>query len=207
MTPSIAGKVILLVDDDEEVRQIFSNGLRERGGLVHTTADVRDAVSAIEDVRPSVVIADFGLPHLDGARLCAEVRRRWPKIHVIILTAAGDSGLAIKCLHAGARGFLTKDISVEGLCRAVAGVMDGEAAIPRELADALITELLRVRQALTEREVETLRCLKAGDSMAAIRERFALSGGELRALIDNLFDKLGVSTRTEAVAAARKLMP
>jgi DNA-binding NarL/FixJ family response regulator len=132
-----------------------------------------------------------------------------------MLTGAGDERLGLRGLRAGAAGFLSKDMELESLPRALRGALEGEAAISRRLAMHLVDHyrsapaagigLRPVRSALTDREWEVLDLLSGGASTEDIARVLVLSTETVRSHLKNLYRKLEVRTRDEAVQAAATL--
>jgi DNA-binding NarL/FixJ family response regulator len=158
---------------------------------------------------------DYMMPEMDGIEATRRIYEHDPSIRVVLLTGAGDDELGLRGLRAGASGYLSKEVELEALPRALRGALDGEAAISRRLAMQLIERyraapsggagLRPVRSRLTDREWEVLDLLSTGATTEQIAKSLVLSSETVRSHLKNLYKKLEVNSRDEAVRAASKL--
>jgi DNA-binding NarL/FixJ family response regulator len=165
--------------------------------------------------RPDVVVMDYTLPELDGVEATRRIFEHDPAIRIVVLTGGPDDEVALRALHAGAAGCLSKDIDLDSLPRALRGVLNGEAAISRQLTMQLVeryrmaprggTGLRPVRSGLTGREWEVLDLLSSGASTDDIAQALVLSRETVRSHMKNLYRKLGVDSREKAVRAASQM--
>jgi DNA-binding NarL/FixJ family response regulator len=209
---------ILIVDDDPLARRVVKEVLREAGLMVVAEARTgREAVELALHYQPDIVLMDVVMPELDGIIATRRIVQALPSQLVIMLTGAGDDDdeIALQALHAGAVGFISKEVDIDALPRALAGLRDGEAAISRKMTLRLIERLRRspdgamglrpVKSPLTSREWEVIDLLQAGRSTDQIATELVLSIETVRSHIKNLTRKLGVHTRAEAVTAAERM--
>jgi len=160
---------------------------------------------------------DVVMPELDGIVATRRIVQALPDQLVLMLTGAGDDDdeIALQALHAGAVGYISKEVDIDALPRALAGLHDGEAAISRKMTLRLIERLRRssegsaglrpVKSPLTSREWEVVDLLQAGRTTDEIAGELVLSTETVRSHIKNVTRKLGVHTRAEAVRAANRL--
>ena len=206
----------LITDDDPLVRRLIRDTLQADNMTVIAEATTgREAVELALFYRPDVVVMDYMMPEMDGIEATRRIHDQDDSIRVVLLTGSDDEALGIRGLRAGASGFLSKDIDLDSLPRALRGSIDGEAAISRRLAMQLIrhfrsapagaTGLRPVRSNLTGREWEVLDLLAGGASNQDIARELVLSAETVRTHLKNLYRKLGVQSRKEAVAAADRL--
>ena len=126
----------VIADDDPFARRVIKDVLQRSGVIVIAEArDGRQAVELTLHYRPDVVVMDVVMPELDGIMATRQIRRELPEQLVIMLTGAGsdDHELGLQALRAGASGFLSKDLEIEALPRALAGLREGQAAISRSM--------------------------------------------------------------------------
>jgi NarL family two-component system response regulator LiaR len=153
----------IVVDDDPLVRRLIRDVLQMDGVTVIAEAgNGREAVELALFYRPDVVLMDYMMPELDGIEATRRIFEREPCIRVVLLTGAADDELGVRALRAGAAGFLSKDMELASLPRALRSAYDGEAAISRKLAMQLVQHfrtapaagmgLRPVRSTLTDRE-------------------------------------------------------
>ncbi len=183
--------------------------------VVADASDGRQAVELTRHYRPDVVLMDVIMPVLDGIKATEKITREVPGVQVVMLTGSDEDELGFLGLRAGAVGFITKDVSVEAIPRAVRGVHAGEAAFSRQLSRRLVERLQSrpdggigvrpVRSELTPREWEVLDLLCEGKRTTEIADTLFVSFETVRSHIKNILRKLGVSSREKAVALAESL--
>ncbi len=206
----------IVVDDDPMARRIVCDALQLADIVVIAeAASGRDAVELTQFHKPDVVLMDVVMPGMDGIEATRRILRAVPAARVVMLTRSDDDELGLLGLRAGAVGFLTKDVDISALPRAVRGAHAGEAAISRHLSMRLVERLRSlpeggvgtrpVRSRLTPREWEVLDLLCEGKLTAEIAESLVLSLETVRSHIKNLMRTLGVRTREEAVQQATTL--
>jgi NarL family two-component system response regulator LiaR len=206
----------LITDDDPLVRRLIRDTLQADNMTVIAEATTgREAVELALFYRPDVVVMDYKMPEMDGIEATRRIHDEDDSIRIVLLTGSGDDELGLRGLRAGAAGFLTKDIELTSLPRALRGSIDGEAAISRRLAMQLIrqyrsapaggTGLRPVRSKLTGREWEVLDLLSGGASNDDIARQLVLSPETVRSHLKNLYRKLGVRSREDAVEAASRM--
>ena len=208
----------VIADDDPFARRVIKDVLSESGVLV--VAEARDGREAVEFAlyyRPDVVIMDVVMPGLDGIMATRQILKLVPDQLVIVLTGAGDEDdqLGLLALRAGAAGFITKDVDIDALPRALEGVREGEAAISRTFTRRVIEQLRSVpghsygmrpvKSPLTAREWEVIDLLKATRSTDEIAAELVLSTETVRSHVKNILRKLKVRSRQEAVAVADRM--
>ena len=203
---------VLIVDDHGLVRsglvRIFS---REPDIEIFGEAGSgEEALACLEKGCPDVVLLDYGLPDRDGAFVCAAILDRCPRAAVVMLTSAYEDDVLLACLDAGARGYLTKDASVQDLPRAVRRVAAGEAVLsPRiiqrvmGLARAAKTSHAR-RAPLAAFEIDILRSLSHGLSNVEIAEALHVTEEVIKSHIRSIKQRLGAADRAQTVAIAVK---
>jgi len=201
---------VLLVDDQDLVRAGFQMILSVEPGIevVGEAADAERAVELAEGLRPDVVLMDVQMPGSSGIEVIEEMAREELGCRPIILTTYARDDLIFDGIRAGARGFLLKDISAEELARAVRIVNQGQSLLQPVVATRLVEQIGRMartppgREQLTPRELDVLKLLVEGARNKEISARLHISHGTVRFHVGNIFQKLGVSSRTEAVRMA-----
>lgn len=161
-----------------------------------------EAVSLIESLRPSLAVLDLRMPGLSGAGVVRQVARTTPQCGAVVYSGFGDSALLDEALDAGARGFVLKDAPLEALVRALQTVADGGMYIDPALADVVIRATPARDLGLTARERDVLRLLADGHSNESIGRELFIAPDTARTQLGAAMAKLGVSTRTQAVAMA-----
>jgi DNA-binding NarL/FixJ family response regulator len=209
---------LLLVDD----QRLMRDGLRtileleQDFDVVGEAENGQAGLDAFEEFVPDVVLMDIRMPGMDGVEATRRMIMRWPDARVIILTTFDDDEYIFEGLRAGALGYLLKDVSGDELAEAIRKVADGGALIEPSVARKVIAEFARLEPAarplnegladpLSEREIEILQLLAQGLSNKQIASRLHLAEGTVKNYISNIFNKLGVSDRTQAALRAREL--
>ena len=206
----------IVADDDPLVRRLIRDTLQMDGvTVIGEACNGREAIELALFYRPDVVVMDYMMPELDGIEATQRIFEADPGIRVVLLTGAGDDALALRALRAGASGFLSKDMELASLPRALRCAVNGEAAISRRLAMRLVqhfrttraggTGLRPVRSTLTDREWQVLDLLSGGASNEDIAQSLVLSHETVRTNLKNLYRKLQVRSREQAVEAANRL--
>ena len=202
---------ILVADDHPPTRAGVRLALEANGFEV--CAEVGDAQSAIEAARrelPDVCLLDIHMPG-DGIHAAEAISRELPDTAVVMLTVSRTDSDLFDALRAGASGYLLKDIDPARLPLALQGVLEGEAALPRQLVALLIEEFrerkrrrripLRGRRSaeLTDREWEVLELMRQGCSTEEIAARLFISPVTVRTHVSAILRKLHVPTREAAI--------
>lgn len=195
---------MLVVDDHPVVR----DGLRLMLETQHDMRVVAEAASgeaalcAYAEHKPDVVVMDLRLPGMSGAEATAALRRDHPSARVIILTSFGQDADIQAALRAGVRAYLRKDADRSELLNAIRTVHDGGRYLPADIRERLAD--LPPLSDLTRRESDVLERIAAGMTNKQIGAALSISEDTVKLHVKNLFGKLGVTDRTEAVAVAAR---
>ena len=203
---------LVLVDDHAILRQGLRSVLERADDLVVVgeAASESEAETIVRATDPDVVLLDLKLSagsEFEGLTLCAKLSDAYPKLGLLILTTFLDEDLVVRAVHAGARGYVVKDVDTTELVRAIRAISAGDSAFDSRSAAAVVRSLsgrAEPRQQLTDREVEVLRLLAAGLSNNKIGEKLYISATTAKFHVSNIMRKLEVSRRAEAVDAASK---
>ncbi len=198
---------VLIADDHTMVRTGLATFLGAYQGmqLVGQAANGQEAVNLCAALQPDVVLMDLVMPEMNGVEATEHILRSNPDIRVIALTSFKDDEMVYAALKAGAVNYLLKDVSTEELAQAIQDAYAGKATVTSEVAQALLRmaekPTLR-RYQLSERELDVLRLMVRGMSNHLIAKELFLGQSTVKFHVSNILSKLGVSTRTEAVALA-----
>jgi len=204
----------IVADDDPLARATIKDSLRRAGIVVVADAhNGREAFELCMHYRPDIVLMDLVMPELDGISATRKIIKALPDQTIVILTSADEEELGVAGLRAGAAGFLSKDVDIEALPRALLGAQAGEAVMSRKLGKQLIDQLRRmpesttgmrpVKSPLTAREWEVIDLLYERRTTDQIADTLVLSTETVRSHIKHILRKLNARTRDEAVEVAQ----
>jgi len=203
---------LLVVDDHPLVLRAVSAlfGTEDDLLVVASCTGGEEAVSEAVRVCPDIVITDLKLPDLDGISVLRRLKDAGVPAMVMFLAAHMDDSDALEAVRLGARGIVFKDEAPENLVRAVRAVARGERWLPVFLLDRVLDAAFRretgqrtLRSALTNREIEVTRLVGRGLSNKQIAGELGVTEGTVKLHLHNVFRKLDVSSRIQAVLAAR----
>ena len=203
---------VVIADDHSLVRQ----GLRrylEMAGDIDVLGEASNGTEVLRMIdngtgEPDIVLLDIRMPEMDGLETARRIRLRHPKVGIIILTAYDDRQFVVEAVRAGARGYVLKARDAEHLIQTVRLVAGGNMVIDPQLVVALAEELSsagsrdRKAETLTARELEVLQLLAFGHTNKDIAEQLFISPDTVKTHLEHIFEKLGISDRTAAVAEA-----
>ncbi|MDD5190946.1 MAG: response regulator transcription factor [Dehalococcoidales bacterium] len=200
---------VLLVDDHAVVRSGLAAVLmvNDEFQLVGEAGNGEEAVRLCEKHQPNVVIMDMMMPVMDGVTATTIIREKFPQISVIALTSFREKELVEGALKAGAISYLLKNVTAEELAAAIRGAVLGQSKLSPEATQALIQSIKEpkaINYELTDREKEILALMVEGLGNNEISQRLVVSPSTVKFHVSNVLSKLGVTSRTEAVALALK---
>jgi DNA-binding NarL/FixJ family response regulator len=201
---STAQATVLVVDDHVLVRTGVANIISNEPDLqvVAEAANGVEAIAAFERYRPDVTLLDLRMPVMEGVEAVRQIRARDPGARVIVLTTYDTDEDITRALKAGAKAYILKDISAGALIACIHDVLAGKTYLAPSAAAKLAEGVARVQ--LTPRELATLRLMADGRSNKEIAGELGISERTVKTHLGHLFEKLGVTSRTEAVKVAAR---
>ncbi|HEX7088186.1 MAG TPA: response regulator transcription factor [Vicinamibacterales bacterium] len=195
---------VLVVDDHALLRTGVANIIAQEPDLrvVAEAANGREAVEAFARYRPDVTLLDLRMPEMEGVEAVRQIRQIDPRARVIVLTTYDTDDDIARALKAGAKAYVLKDISAEGLVACIHDVLAGKTYLAPAAAAKLAEGVGRVQ--LTPRELTTLRLMADGQSNKEIAVTLGISERTVKTHLGHLFEKLGVTSRTEAIKVAAR---
>jgi DNA-binding NarL/FixJ family response regulator len=205
---------ILIADD----HPVFRDGLRALIGslpdmvLLSEATTGGEAIALAETLQPDVILMDLRMPEVNGIAATRRILQVSPHIGVLVVTMFEDDDSVFAAMRAGARGYLLKGAAQEEILRAIRAVASGEAIFSPEIARRMMRYFAASRASgpadafpeLTEREREVLTLIARGRSNAEIGDQLVLSPKTVRNHISNIFAKLQVADRSQAIVRARE---
>ena len=173
----------------------------------------REIRAALEVARPAVLLVDLGLPDGDGLEIIRETAQRWPAVLIMVITVFGDELKVVSSIKAGATGYLLKDDAAVGIGDAIRQILAGGSPISPAIARHLIRHFrpdsnhapAPTAVTLTPREMEILTLASKGFSYAETAALLGLTSSTVSSYTKNIYGKLAVSSRSEAVYEATRM--
>jgi NarL family two-component system response regulator LiaR len=206
---------ILIADDHAMLREGMRNLLSQEKDfeIVGEAANGEEAVRLAKELKPDIVIMDIVMPKLNGLEATKQVRQVSPATALLILTAYSDIRYIIGLLEAGAAGYLLKNAPGKDVVKAIRAVRSGESVLDPEVTRKLVQRLASLSRSpeehenggqLTARELEILKWAARGLSNKEMSEKLFISLRTVKAHMTNIFNKLGCSSRTDAIIKGLK---
>lgn len=209
MSPQIR---VVLADDHAVVRQGIRQFLEEAGDIevVAEAQNGAEAIHLVEGHEPDMAVLDIRMPEVTGVEATRQIKERFPQVRVLILTAYDDDPYVFALLQAGADGYVLKTASGDELVQAVRTVNQGLPALSPEIAAKVVRQAVSGRpegaaeqvESLTTRELDVLRLAARGLINRAIGHELDISHRTVQGHLANIYGKLMVNSRTEAVTEA-----
>jgi NarL family two-component system response regulator LiaR len=207
---------VIVADDDPFARRMIKDALQRADVIV--IAEAHNGYEAVElclHYRPDIMVMDIVMPEIDGIAATRRILKEIPEQRVVLLTSTDEEEMGFLGLKAGAVGFLSKDLDIDVLPRALRGACEGEAVISRRMGMQLVQHLRRapegatgmrpVKSPLTAREWEVIDLLYEGMTTERIAETLVLSSETVRSHVKNILRKLNARSRQEAVETAQRM--
>jgi len=198
---------VSIVEDDKLIRDALKDMLNEADGFecIGSYEDCETAISDLNKNKPDVMLMDIELPGMTGIEGVKIIKERYVKIDIIMLTVHEDLSLVFKALTAGACGYLDKSASEQKILDSVKEIYEGGAPMSYKIAKLVVSSFQKKSDTfLTGRELDVLNLLCNGDSYKEIAYKLFISVGTVRHHIKNIYYKLHVHSKSEAVAKALK---
>ena len=201
---------IILADDHPVVRRALRNELDKEDDFIvlAEASNGEEAIKLVSELIPDVVVMDIGMPILNGIEATRDIKVNYPDVIVLVLTIHDDVEHILGILESGADGYLTKNILVEDIIKSIRSVVAGETVLSPQIFQQVLKYALRhstkpirldVGGKLTARELEILQLIAKGISNKEIAGELSISSRTVKSHMVDIFRKLNVSSRTEAV--------
>jgi two-component system, NarL family, response regulator LiaR len=207
----MSGPIRVLIVDDHTVVRYGLRLMLEQKPEFAVVGEAADGLAAIQQaalLKPDVILMDLVMPQLEGVAAIAQIHQARPETRILVLTSFPDDAKILAAVQAGATGYLLKDTSPAELAAAIQQVHAGQASLSPELARRLMLQLQGAQKpsppeaTLTDREIEVLRLAASGLSNSEIAGQLFIAEGTVRFHFSNIFDKLHLPNRTQAILYA-----
>lgn len=203
---------VLIADDHAIVRTGLSQllGTADDLELVGDAANGDEAVTLTASLRPDVVLMDLSMPGTDGVAATRRIVTDVPGTHVLVLTSFSDQTRILDALQAGAEGYLLKHSEPEAILAGIREVVAGGSPLDPKAARVLLTNRRAAegpQSGLTEREREVLTMVRDGLPNKSVARRLGITERTVKAHLTNIYQRLGVSDRTQAALWAQRHLP
>jgi NarL family two-component system response regulator LiaR len=206
---------ILIADDHAMLREGMRNLLAQEKDfeLVGEATDGEEAVKMAKELKPDIVTMDIVMPKMNGVEATKLIKQACPEVAILVLSAYSDIRNIIALLEAGAAGYLLKNASGKEVVKAIRAVRSGESVLDPEVTRKLVQRLADISKGqgerdtsgqLTAREMEILKWASRGLSNKEMSEKLFISLRTVKAHMTNIFNKLGCSSRTDAIIKGLK---
>jgi two-component system, NarL family, response regulator LiaR len=203
---------VMLADDHPLLRQALKTVLEKQPDfeIVGEAVDGQEAINLASKLRPDVVIMDISMPKINGLDATRQIKLNNPEISILVLTVYDDYEHILSILQAGAGGYLTKSVSGEEVVHAIHSLISGETVLSPQVSQQVLkyasrytsdTSSLKLTERLSPREVEILSLAARGLSNKDIAQKLSLSLRTVKGYLGDIFLKLDVKSRTEAVTS------
>ena len=195
---------ILLVDDHPILREGIAAvlGAEPDMALVAEASNGREAIEKFRAHRPDITFMDLQMPVMNGTDAILAIRKEFPDARIIVFTTYSGDAQAVRAIKAGAAGYILKNMLRKELVEAIRTVHAGKKRIPPEIAVEMAEH--HSDDALTEREIEVLREMAAGNANKLVAAHLGISEETVKAHMKSILSKLGANDRTHAVTIALK---
>lgn len=195
----------MIVEDDQEIRESFNLIVNssERFNVVGAHGNCEDAIASLNREKPEIVLMDIELPGMNGIKGTQIIRDKSPNTEIIMVTVYEDSDLVFEALKAGASGYITKSANYTELLSALEEIVRGGAPMSSRIARMVIDNYhINPNSPLTKRETTILQLISEGKTYTQISEELFISKETAKTHIKNIYSKLQVNSKSEAIAKA-----
>ena len=200
-------KRVLIIEDDQEIRNSFTLIVNssQKFMAVNGYGNCEDAIKNFSKDKPEIILMDIELPGMNGIQCTKIIKDKYPHCEVVMVTVYEDSELVFEALKAGAAGYITKSANYLELLTALEEITKGGAPMSSRIARMVIDNFhVNPNSPLTKRETEILQLISEGKTYTQISEDLFISKETAKTHIKNIYSKLQVNSKSEAIAKANQ---
>jgi DNA-binding NarL/FixJ family response regulator len=198
-------KRVMIVEDDQEIRNSFTLIVNssQKFMVVNAYGSAEEAIANLNRDKPEIVLMDIELPGVNGIHGTKVIKDKSPHTDIIMVSVYEDSELVFEALKAGASGYITKSANYMELLSALEEIVKGGAPMSSRIARMVIDNFhVNPNSPLTKRETEILQLISEGKTYTQISEELFISKETAKTHIKNIYSKLQVNSKSEAIAKA-----
>ena len=198
-------KRVMIVEDDQEIRNSFTLIVNssQKFTVVNAYGNSEEAIDALHRDKPEIVLMDIELPVMNGIQATKVIKDKAPHVDIVMVSVYEDSELVFEALKAGASGYITKSANYLELLTALEEIVKGGAPMSSRIARMVIDNFhVNPNSPLTKRETEILQLISEGKTYTQISEELFISKETAKTHIKNIYSKLQVKSKSEAIAKA-----
>jgi DNA-binding NarL/FixJ family response regulator len=198
-------KRVMIVEDDQEIRNSFTLIVNssQKFTVVNAYGSSEDAIDNLHRDKPEIVLMDIELPVMNGIQATKIIKDKAPHVDIVMVSVYEDSELVFEALKAGASGYITKSANYLELLTALEEIVKGGAPMSSRIARMVIDNFhVNPNSPLTKRETEILQLISEGKTYTQISEELFISKETAKTHIKNIYSKLQVKSKSEAIAKA-----
>ncbi|MBK7668474.1 MAG: response regulator transcription factor [Sphingobacteriaceae bacterium] len=200
-------KRIIIVEDDHIIRNAFVTLIQQSGDytVANAYSNAEAAIKNVKDDAPDICLMDIELPGMNGIEAIPKIKALSPNTQVVVVTVYENDDLVFKALCEGASGYLTKNMPPQKLIDSLKELENGGAPMSTNIARLVVSSFHKNRQSpLTARELEVLELLSSGKSYSTIADQLFVDKETVKSHIKNIYLKLEVHSKAEAIEKAKK---
>jgi DNA-binding NarL/FixJ family response regulator len=208
---------VALCEDNNDYRESLLQFIEDTQGFTvsHSLASAENILEKLGSNLPDVILMDIDMPGINGIKATSLIKKQYPEINILILTVYEDDQKIFDAILSGATGYLLKKTEPSRILEAITEVQNGGASMSASIVKKVISFFQQKPaetsndHSLSQRELSILQCLVNGDSYKMIAGHCGISIGTVRSHINNIYKKLHINSKSEAVAKAikEKLVP
>ena len=204
---SLGKKKVAIIEDNKELRDGFDFIIKNSNkyNVIGLYDSYEEAILKISKNLPDVILMDIELPGKNGVEATALIKEKFSQVEIIVISVHDDNNLVLEAFKAGASGYLIKDFNYAELIQAIDDVLSGGSPMSGSVARLVVDQFhVNVNSPLSHREVQVLQMISRGMTYSQIAEELSISKETSKVHVRNIYKKLQVNSKSEAIALAQR---